>query len=96
MHVLATDGCFYNDDAFMVCPPPVTGELEKLFRYEVFKMLNDSCDGVSKVIYQSKDATSVETFDALRGIEIELTFLQEVMRENLLKYHYTLPQRRRV
>ena len=108
----------------MVCPPPDTGELEKLFRYEVFKMLkaegkitdcvienmmnwrhsgfnvycgkaiwrhnqeglenlaryiirasfslermtyitaNDSCDGVSKVIYQSKDGTSAKTFDA--------------------------------
>ena len=23
----------------MVCPPPETGELEELFRYEVFKML---------------------------------------------------------
>ena len=23
----------------MVCPPPNTGELEELFRYEVFKML---------------------------------------------------------
>ena len=23
----------------MVCPPPDTGELEKLFRYEVFTML---------------------------------------------------------
>ena len=23
----------------MVCPPPDTGELEELFRYEVFKML---------------------------------------------------------
>ena len=21
LHVLATDGCFYNDAAFMVCPP---------------------------------------------------------------------------
>ena len=39
LHVLATDGCFYNDNAFMVCPSPDTGELEKLFRYEVFKML---------------------------------------------------------
>ncbi len=39
LHVLATDGCFYNDAAFMVCPPPDTGELEELFRYEVFKML---------------------------------------------------------
>ena len=39
LHVLATDGCFYNDAAFMVCPPPDTVEFEKLFRYEVFKML---------------------------------------------------------
>ena len=39
LHILSTDGCFYNDDAFMVCPPPDTVELEKLFRYEVFKML---------------------------------------------------------
>ena len=39
LHALATDGCFYNDAAFMVCSPPDTGELEILFRYEVFKML---------------------------------------------------------
>jgi hypothetical protein len=125
LHVLATDGCFYNDNAFMVCPSPDTGELEKLFRYEVFKMLkaegkitdviienmmnwrhtgfnvycgkaiwphneeglenlaryiirasfsqermtyiaaNDASDGVSKVIYQSKDGTTTKTFDAL-------------------------------
>jgi hypothetical protein len=39
LHVLATAGCFYNDAAFMVCPPPDTVELEKLFRYEVFKKL---------------------------------------------------------
>ena len=26
---------------------------------------NDSCDGVSKVIYQSKDGTTTKTFDAL-------------------------------
>ncbi len=26
---------------------------------------NDSCDGVSKAIYQSKDGTSAKTFDAL-------------------------------
>jgi hypothetical protein len=39
LHVPATDGCFYNDTAFRVCPPPDTAELERLFRYEVFKML---------------------------------------------------------
>ncbi len=39
LHVLATDGCFYNEGAFIVCPPPDSGELEALFRYEVFKML---------------------------------------------------------
>ncbi len=38
LHVLCTDGCFYNDDALMVCPPPNTGDLEALFRYEVFNM----------------------------------------------------------
>jgi hypothetical protein len=109
----------------MVCPPPDTGALEKLFRYKVFNMLkaegkindvvienmmnwrhsgfnvycgkaiwphneeglenlaryiirasfsqerityvaaNDSSDGVSKVIYQSKDGTSMKISDAL-------------------------------
>jgi hypothetical protein len=39
LHVLATDGCFYNDDAFMVCPPSNTGDLEELLRHEVFTML---------------------------------------------------------
>ena len=39
LHVLTTDGCFYNDAAFMVCPVPDTSVLEKLFRYEVFKMV---------------------------------------------------------
>ena len=27
LNVLATDGCFYNDAAFMICTPPNTGEL---------------------------------------------------------------------
>ena len=27
LHILSTDGCFYDDDAFMVCPPPNTGDL---------------------------------------------------------------------
>jgi hypothetical protein len=38
LHVLGTDGCFYNDAAFMVCSPLDTGELEMLFRYEVFRI----------------------------------------------------------
>ena len=37
LHVLATDGCFFNDGAFMICPPPKTAELEELFRHEVVK-----------------------------------------------------------
>jgi len=37
LHVLATDGCFYNDDAFMVCPPPNTGDLEELFAMKCSK-----------------------------------------------------------
>ena len=39
LHVIVTDGCFYKKDGFMVCLPPDTGELEKPFRYEVFRML---------------------------------------------------------
>ena len=39
LHVLCTDGCLYNDDAFMVCLPPITGDLAELFCHEVFKML---------------------------------------------------------
>jgi DNA-binding CsgD family transcriptional regulator len=27
LHVLSTDGYFYNDAAFRVCPPPNTGDL---------------------------------------------------------------------
>jgi hypothetical protein len=30
--------CLY-EDAFMVCPPPNTGDLEELFRHEVFQRL---------------------------------------------------------
>ncbi|CAB5159388.1 hypothetical protein D3OALGA1CA_4947 [Olavius algarvensis associated proteobacterium Delta 3] len=39
LHVPATGGGFYNDSAYRVCSPPDTGELEKLFRHEVFKIL---------------------------------------------------------
>ncbi len=146
LHVLATDGCFYNDDAFMVCPPPDTGELEKLFRYEVFKMLkaegkindvvienmmnwrhsgfnvycgkaiwphneeglenlaryiirasfsqermtyiaaDDSSDGVSKVIYQSKDGRSTKTFDALDWLAQLVTHIPN-KGEQMVRYY---------
>ena len=39
LHIIATDGCFYGDGSFMVCPTPDGKALEELFRYEVFKML---------------------------------------------------------
>jgi hypothetical protein len=39
LHVIASDGCFYDKDAFMVRTLPNTGELEELFRYEVLIML---------------------------------------------------------
>ena len=39
LHVMATDGCFYGDGSFMVCPTPDANDLEDLFRHEVFKML---------------------------------------------------------
>ena len=39
LHIMATDGCFYGDGSFMVCPTPDAKNLEDLFRHEVFKML---------------------------------------------------------
>ncbi len=146
LHILSTDGCFYNDDAFMVCPPPDTVGLEKLFRYEIFKMLksegkindvvienmmnwrhsgfnvycgkaiwphnedglenlaryiirasfsqermtyiaaNDSSDGVSKVIYQSKDGTSTKTFDALDWLAQLVTHIPN-KGEQMVRYY---------
>jgi len=146
LHILCTDGCFYNDDAFMVCPPPDAVELEKLFRYEIFKMLksegkindvvienmmnwrhsgfsvycgkaiwphneeglenlaryiirasfsqkrmtyiaaNDSSDGVSKVIYQSKDGTSTKTFDALDWLAQLVTHIPN-KGEQMVRYY---------
>jgi hypothetical protein len=146
LHILSTDGCFYDDDAFMVCPPPNTGDLEELFRHEVFKMLkaegkindvvienmmnwhhsgfnvycgkaiwphnedglenlarriirasfsqermtyiaaNDSCDGVSKVIYQSKDGTSTKTFDALDWLAQLVTHIPN-KGEQMVRYY---------
>jgi len=53
--VLATDGYFYNDAAFMVCPPPDTSELEKLFRYELFKMLKAEGKITDVIIYDMKN-----------------------------------------
>lgn len=146
LHILATDACFYNDDAFMVCPPPDTGELEMLFRYEVFKMLKaegkitdviienmmnwrhsgfnvycdnaiwphneeglenlaryiirasfsqermtyiaaeDSSDKVAKVIYQSKDAKTSKTFDALDWLAQLVTHIPN-KGEQMVRYY---------
>jgi hypothetical protein len=146
LHVLATDGCFYNDTAFMVCPPPDTGGLEKLFRYEVFKMLKaegkitdviienmmnwrhsgfsvycgkaiwphneeglenlaryiirasfsqermtyvappDSLDGIAKVIYESKDGKTSQTFDALDWLA-QLTTHIPNKGEQMVRYY---------
>jgi len=146
LHVLATDGCFYNDAAFMVCPPPDTSELEKLFRYEVFKMLKaegkitdviiedmknwrhsgfnvycgnaiwphnqeglenlaryiirasfsqermtyvavqDTSDRIAKVIYQSKDAKTVKTFDAMDWLAQLVTHIPN-KGEQMVRYY---------
>jgi len=51
------DGCFCNDAAFLVYPPPKTGDLEILFRYEVFNMLKDggkiNVDNKARFSYQA-------------------------------------------
>ncbi len=39
LHIIATDGCFYDNGAFTVCPSPSAKDREDLFRHEVFKML---------------------------------------------------------
>jgi hypothetical protein len=39
LHEICTDGCFYGNGSFKVCPTPNPKDLEDLFRYEVFKML---------------------------------------------------------
>ncbi len=146
LHVLATDGCFYNDGAFMICPPPKTAELEELFRHEVLimckaegkindtvieNMLNwhhsgfnvycgnaiwpyneqglenlaryiirasfsqermtyipayDSSDGIAKVVYESKDAKTSKTFDALDWFAQLVTHIPN-RREQMIRYY---------
>jgi hypothetical protein len=39
LHVLASDGCFYENGMFRVAPRFHTKDLEKIFRHKVFKML---------------------------------------------------------
>ena len=39
LHVIATDGCFSGTGSFTVAPAAKTVDVQKLFRYEVFKML---------------------------------------------------------
>ena len=53
LHVIATDGCFYGNGSFKICPKPQARDLEELFCYEVFKMLkaerkiNDNEEGLA-------------------------------------------------
>jgi len=39
LHILISDGCFYGNGLFMVAPSFNNNNLEKLFQYQVFKML---------------------------------------------------------
>ncbi len=39
LHIIATDGCFYGNGSFIVCPRPDGKTLDELFRHEVFKLL---------------------------------------------------------
>ena len=47
---------------------------------------NDSCDGVSKVIYQSKDGTSTKTFDALDWLAQLMTHIPN-KGEEMVRYY---------
>jgi len=146
LHVLSTDGCFYGNDSFKVCPTPQAKDLGEPFRHEVFKMVkvegkindvvienmmnwhhsglnvycgkaiwphneeglvnlaryiiraffsqermtyipaNDSSDGVSKVICQSKDGTSTKTFDALDWLAQLVTHIPN-KGEQMVRYY---------
>ena len=53
LHVIATDGCFYGNGSFKICPTSNPKDLEGLFRYEVFKMLK--AEGkITEVIVQTR------------------------------------------
>jgi hypothetical protein len=45
LHVIATDGCFYDSGGFAVGPEPQSSDLEDAFRLEVFKMLKKEDNG---------------------------------------------------
>jgi len=39
LHIISTDGCFYEQGRFQKASQPCPGDLEPLFRQEVFKLL---------------------------------------------------------
>ena len=75
LHVLSTDGCFYNDAAFMVCPPPNTGDLEELFRYEVFNMLKAEGKINDVVIENMMNWPPARRAYASESTTVDLTFI---------------------
>jgi hypothetical protein len=146
LHIIATDGCFYGNGSFMVCPTAHPKDLEELFRYEIFKMLkaegkitdaliqnmmnwrhsgfniywgyaiwphneegleklaryiirasfsqermtyipaHESSDGTAKVIYESKDGKTRETFDALDWLALLATHIPN-RGEQMVRYY---------
>jgi hypothetical protein len=50
LHIIATEGCFDDQDGFMVGPQPDPKALEQAFRLEVFKMLKKEGKILSTVI----------------------------------------------
>jgi hypothetical protein len=67
MHVIATDGCFRENDIFRVCPTSHITDLVDLFRYEVFKMHrkeNLITDAVIEKILQHLGLWETKSHDA--------------------------------
>jgi hypothetical protein len=75
LHVLSTDGCFYNDAAFMVCQPPNTSDLEELFRYEVFNMLKAEGKINDVVIENMMNWPPARRAYASESTTVDLTFI---------------------
>ena len=69
LHILSTDGCFYKDGAFMVCPPPDTGVLEKLLWLSGWILFTFMADSI--FCATTENDTQFIIFDFLRFIRLE-------------------------
>jgi hypothetical protein len=73
LHILSTDGCFYNDAAF---------SQERM----TYVAPQDSLGGIAKVVYESKDGKTSKTFEALDWLA-QLTTHIPNKGEQMVRYY---------